>query len=329
MKNRIFLFVSLLLLVVIAAACGGTENSGADNTVSLAVTQTLEAIAQQQQNQPTPTLPASTATPVPEGLPADYPAREVCEEMAGIAAEKLGIPASISLSTFDQPSGLGGEGCIVQAATDGTIADTWGDATTAVMNQIEANAWENDFYWTASGVGGLSETYRRDGMVCQLVISVGPASRDLCNEDEPIWDCMERLAPEDQKYMVEISCSEDQSTNLSGMGSYYTLEEVRIQFNEGESSQVLPGDLHSQRVDRFVLQASEGQTLKLNLTTAPVGGAVLSVWGADGELYLSGIDMRNMFNLVLPKTQDYYVDVKNVTDGDIIYQLIVDIPPLN
>lgn len=329
MKNRFFLFVSLLLLVGTAAACGGADNTGTDNTVSLAVTQTLEAIAQQQQNQPTPTLPENTATPVPEGLPADYPAREVCEEMAGIAAEYLGVPASIALSTFDQPSGLGGEGCIAQAVTDGTIADTWGDATTALMNQIEANGWKSDFYWLASGVGGFSETYRRDGMVCQVVISAGPTSRELCNEDEPIWDCMERLPPEDEKYMVEISCSEDQSTNLSGMGSYFTLEEVRIQFNEGETSQVLPGDLSSQGVDRFVLQASEGQTLKLNLTTAPVASAVLSVWGADGELYLSGIDMRNMFNLVLPKTQDYYVDIKNVTDGDIIYQLIVDIPPAN
>jgi len=177
------------------------------------------------------------------------------------------------------------------------------------------------------GIGGLSETYRRDGFVCVYVHQAGPASVDLCSEDEMFWDCINRLPAEDMTYQVTIDCSVDQQTNLSGMGPEFSISNTPVTFNPGTTSQILPGSLPPQGVERFMLTAVEGQTMTLTLTTDPTDSAVLSVWGEDEEVYLSGVDLLAEWSMDLPSDQDYYIDIKNVSGDEIDYQLIIDIPP--
>jgi len=329
MKRPLILFFILIFAASLAAACGG-GSAGNDVTIDLAVTQTLQAIAEQQETaatQPPPetTQPEESSTEEPTGTAEEYPAQEACDLMAGLAAQHLGIPVSISAGSFDNPSGLKGDGCSVVASTDGSLADLWGGRTSTLRGQIEANGWVDDAYFVAVGIGGFVGTYRNDGFVCEYVNSVGPASNDLCNEDEPIWDCMDRLPDEDKEYMVMINCTPDQQTNYSGMGPDFQYSGTRIEFSAGAISQIMPGSLETLAVERFVLQASEGQMLSVTLATEPTDGGALSVWGEDGEVYLSGKEDLTEWSMTLPKDQDYYVDIKNNSDGDMDYQLTFEI----
>jgi hypothetical protein len=304
----------------------------------------LGALAQQpaaeQTEAPAPTSkdepePETEAAPTPESepetedtvLPEDYPAQAACEEMAGLAEQSLTVAASITLNTFDDQSGLAGEGCTVLAATDGRIADVWGGRTATLLGKIAKAGWVSDQYFVGVGIGGLSETYRRDGFVCVYVHQAGPASADLCNEDEKIWDCVNRLPAEDMAYQVTIDCSVDQQTNLSGMGPAFSISNTPVTFSPGSASQTLPGSLPPQGVARFVLAAVEGQTMTVTLTTDPADNAVLSVWGEDEDVYLSGVDLLAEWSMDLPADQDYYIDIKNVSGSEIVYQLTIDILP--
>jgi hypothetical protein len=260
-------------------------------------------------------------------LPDQYPAKEACEGMAILTAQEIGLPTTISLWTYNERSGLKGDGCQVLAETDGSIAETWGGKVTALHEQILSNGWAEDMYYMGAGAMGMISTYRKDGMVCRYLYEAGPVDINSCPDDKPIGVCMNSLPPEEKEYKAVIDCSPDGATNLGGMGPEHLDDGVRVEFGKGATFQVLPGDLQPGMAQRFVLWAAVGQTMTITLTTEPEDKAVISVWGEDGTVYLSGKEMLAEWSEVLPKDQDYYVDIKNVSDEEIIYQIIFDIPP--
>ena len=99
----------------------------------------------------------------------------------------------------------------------------------------------------------------------------------------------------------------------------------QIQFAAGATSTTIKGDLAPSESDLYVLRALAGQTLRLDLAFAE-GEAILVVWGENGDVLLSDHAEVSSFERVLPKTQEYYIQVKGRPDGNTAYAMTVTIP---
>lgn len=99
----------------------------------------------------------------------------------------------------------------------------------------------------------------------------------------------------------------------------------RIQFAAGATSATVRGNLAASESDQYLLRAQAGQTLSLNLAFSQ-GQAILVVWGQDGDVLLSDHAEASSFQMVLPTTQDYYIQVHGRPDGSTAYTMTVTIP---
>jgi heat shock protein HslJ len=101
----------------------------------------------------------------------------------------------------------------------------------------------------------------------------------------------------------------------------------RITFAPGSTSASLTGNLAASESDQYVLRALAGQTMSINLTFTE-GQAILVVWGEDGDVLLSDHAEASSFQRVLPKTQDYFIQVHGRPEGNTSYRMTIDIPAI-
>jgi len=105
-------------------------------------------------------------------------------------------------------------------------------------------------------------------------------------------------------------------------------EASRIQFQPNATSWHTPGELAPNTSIRFVLSALKGQPMTVELTTEPNSGAgpsaIVYIWGADGQVYTP--DLTTRWKGVLLTSQDYYIEVRSLSQQSINYTLLVAIP---
>jgi len=83
----------------------------------------------------------------------------------------------------------------------------------------------------------------------------------------------------------------------------------RIKFNKGAISATLSGKTVNGHNASYVVGASGGQAMDILLTPNP-NMAALTVWGfSDGQPYMRAIMGSTTFNMQLPSTQDYIINV--------------------
>jgi hypothetical protein len=157
--------------------------------------------------------------------------------------------------------------------------------------------------------------------MCEAFVYVQPSDHALCSDDEPIGACLDRLAPEQVVYNATLTCVQGYQTADTPAPK---TEPARIQFAAGATSaqvmdRLAPGGLHP-----YVLNAAAGQEMTVNLTAS---GAILVIWGADGTVLISDHADATTWRGVLPVTQDYYIDVRSVSQAPVDYVLEVSIPP--
>jgi len=105
-------------------------------------------------------------------------------------------------------------------------------------------------------------------------------------------------------------------------------EPARIQFASGAISTQVQGSLAAGRSDRYVLSATAGQEMTVNLSDSSAGvNAILVIWGADGTVLISDHADATIWVGRLPSTQDYYIHVRSVAQDSVDYTLEVMIPP--
>jgi len=100
----------------------------------------------------------------------------------------------------------------------------------------------------------------------------------------------------------------------------------RISFAPGAIAATVQGTTRAVDVDHWVIAAMVGQTLYVNLIVPPGGHAALVIYGADGTVLISDHASAMQWSGPLPKTQDYFIDVKPET-GAVSYTMQVTIPP--
>jgi hypothetical protein len=105
-------------------------------------------------------------------------------------------------------------------------------------------------------------------------------------------------------------------------------EALRVQFQPNTTSWYTPGDLAPNASIYFVLSAMQGQQMNVNLITEPDSSATpyasLIISGADGMLYTP--NHTTSWSSILPVTQDYYIEVRSISQQSINYQVSVEIP---
>jgi hypothetical protein len=102
---------------------------------------------------------------------------------------------------------------------------------------------------------------------------------------------------------------------------------LRIQFAAGASDARLQNRLPVGGLHPYVLGASAGQEMGINLIPSDLG--ILSIWGADGTILAKEEERVSGWRGIVPTTQDYYIDVISNSNSDLDYTLDVYVSALS
>ena len=102
---------------------------------------------------------------------------------------------------------------------------------------------------------------------------------------------------------------------------------ARIQFATGATSALVEGAVQPGATNRYVLKASAGQIMRVYLSPYQQADLLMAIWGADGDVLLSGHVKADQWFGVFRTTQDYFISV-TTADGStaVSYALQVVIP---
>jgi hypothetical protein len=257
---------------------------------------------------------------------------DACSDLANGMAEALAVQVAttevmIEMSWSEQQ----GSGCQMTAVGDGSNFDSIFTAQDGVKGVLAARGWVEEMQapmclgtggW---GPGATSACFTQADGICEAFVYVELLDPELCSGDEPIGACLDRLPPEQLIYQVSLTCAQGYRPMDAALPK---TEPARIQFTAGTTSAQVTGRLDPGGLHPYMLNAAAGQEMTVNLATA--GGAILSIWGADGTVLISDHADASTWTGVLPLTQDYYIDVIDGRSGaqsPIDYTLEVIIPP--
>jgi len=99
----------------------------------------------------------------------------------------------------------------------------------------------------------------------------------------------------------------------------------RIKFAAGTTSATVTGKTVDGYIASYVVAAQGGQTMNIQLTPQP-NLAALTVWGfSDGQPYMRAHMGSTTFDMQLPSTQDYIIDVVPQAGQEVGFTLKVEI----
>jgi len=105
------------------------------------------------------------------------------------------------------------------------------------------------------------------------------------------------------------------------------LPPTRIEFASGATSALVEGIVSPGEANRYVLRASAGQTMRVYLSPYQPEQLLMAIWGADGDVLMSGHVEATQWTGKLRSTQDYYISVTTADGGAAVsYALQVVIP---
>src|SRR2546422_2723929 len=104
-------------------------------------------------------------------------------------------------------------------------------------------------------------------------------------------------------------------------------EPLRIEFKRGATSTTINGAVRGSEEAEYVLAAKKGQRLIIKLTSVPVKSSVFQLLGEDNDTLGLEYDANFDYSGVLPKTGDYFINVKRPTEakGTSRYRLTITI----
>jgi hypothetical protein len=102
---------------------------------------------------------------------------------------------------------------------------------------------------------------------------------------------------------------------------------VRIDFSNTTMTSS-PGDIEPGADMQVVFNAAANQYVKVELTIESGAGAVLSVWGVDGTLLVPETIGITVWEGTMPSAQDYYLNIRNVSQQMITYQMVMIMRPM-
>jgi hypothetical protein len=279
--------IALILMIGMITGCAAATPTPTEDAVGTMVAATFQALTQQA---PTPTPPLPTPT-VPSATPT-------------IPTATLPPPTSTPTATLSPASGAVRLN-FAPGATFGVIESTLqpGQSQTYVLG---AGKGQPAIVMVTSPNGDVTMGITgKDG----TVLLAGPQGQN--------W---QGYLPSTQDYFVKV--------NAGAAAENYTLSVTiasRIAFAVGATSATVTGSTVGGYNVTYALNAKAGQTMKIDLT-APAGSAALTVWGfSDGQPYQRSVTGSTTFNMVLPSSQDYIVEVVPQAGQVVAYSMKVEI----
>ena len=104
-------------------------------------------------------------------------------------------------------------------------------------------------------------------------------------------------------------------------------EPQRIEFKRGTTTTTISDTVRGDEEAEYVLAAKKGQRLIIKLTSVPVKSSVFQLLGEDHDTLGLEYDANSSYSGVLPKTGDYFINVKRPTEakGTSRYKLTVTV----
>ena len=104
-------------------------------------------------------------------------------------------------------------------------------------------------------------------------------------------------------------------------------EPQRIEFKRGTTSTTVSDLVRGDEEAEYVLAAKKGQRLTIKLTSVPVKSSVFQLLGEDNDTLGLEHDANFDISIVLPKTGDYFINVKRPTEarGTSRYKLTITV----
>jgi len=92
-------------------------------------------------------------------------------------------------------------------------------------------------------------------------------------------------------------------------------EPLRIEFKRGTTSTTVNGVVRGDEEAEYVLSAKKGQRLIIKISSVPVKSSVFQLLGEDNDTLGLEYDANFQYSGVLPKTGDYFINVKRPTEA--------------
>ena len=104
-------------------------------------------------------------------------------------------------------------------------------------------------------------------------------------------------------------------------------EPNRIEFKRGTTRTTISGTVRGDEQAEYVLGAKKGQRLIIKLTSVPVKSSVFQLLGPENDTLGLEFDSNWDYSGTLPKTGDYFINVKRPTEakGTSRYKLTITI----
>jgi heat shock protein HslJ len=161
----------------------------------------------------------------------------------------------------------------------------------------------------------------------EAILVVWGEDGDVLLSDHAEASSFERVLPTTQDYFIQVHGRPEGNTSYTMTVDIPAIQTgiERIEFPSGSTSVTLTGQLSATASDQYILRATAGQAMNIDLTFSE-GQAILVVWGADGNVLLTDHAEASSFRGTLPTTQDYYIMVKGGPQGSTFYGMTVSIP---
>lgn len=203
-------------------------------------------------------------------------------------------------------------------------------ATAAVQGQIAAN---NADHWVLGAMAGQNLSVQLSLSAGQAILVIWGADGTVLISDHAGATVWHGPIPITEDYFIDVRAVGNDMVS-------YTLQVTippapnpqpsvqRVRFQTGQVTADVQGQLAPGGVDRWALDIMAGQTLFAQLAQ-PLGQSILVIWGADGVMLVSDHAGATSWSGPVPKRQDYYIDVRNVSASQASYTLRITIPPLS
>jgi hypothetical protein len=284
-RRRAGLIITLLTLVSVTLTCG---TSSEPTQPEKGVGQVVPTKMVTQAPEPSPTVSVLTSTPIP---PTEVPP----------TATSTSLPAATP---------------ILPAATRINFAPgtTYGTAT----GNIQAGQTLSFVLKAQQGQPMLASVGSHDNDVTMAIIAADGTTLLPATQGRANW---QGTLPATQDYYFQVIGGAS-TENFSLWVSIPS----RIQFDPGAISATVSGRTVDGYIASYVVAAQGGQTMNIILVPNPSSAAALTVWGFnDGQPYIRAQLGSTTFNMQLPSTQDYIIDVVPQAGQEVAFTMTVEI----
>ncbi|MBU0510755.1 MAG: hypothetical protein KJ638_03505 [Chloroflexi bacterium] len=251
------------------------------------VEQVVPTTMQTLRPEPSPTITVLTSTPIP---PTEIPPTTTFTSLPPAASV---LPAATRINF-----------------APGT---TYGTATGSIL------AGQTLHYVLNAQLGQpmLASVSSRDNDVTMSIIAEDGATLLPATQG---WSNWQGTLPATQDYYFQITGG----ANTENFSLWVSIPS-RIQFEPGAISATVSGRTVEGYIASYVLAAQGGQTMNIVLVPNP-NAAALTVWGfSDGQPYMRAQMGSTTFNMQLPSTQDYIIDVVPQGGQEVDFTMTIEI----